>query len=1225
MKISRNTLLPVFISIILFIIPFFWLKPGELDLGGDSSRLYFYDPVGYIFSSTLYGVAASGIGTENIYYLGIPFMLLLIALKYLLVSPTVLSSAFHGLNLSFAFFFVYLVIRELINEKRNNKTEAIISVSAIIGALFYAFSPALIDGWTYVLITRSQIFLNPLIFYLLLRYFKTSNFKYILVVLVVTFIFSPNFSIVAAPALFAFYPLSLLFLVIYAKLVLKKGIVIKELFLGVVLFFGLHAFHLIPQINNLISQGSIANATIFSESGKFERGLSYFSAIAPNIKASTNLLGFPQMVEVSNITSFFVLFPLVVVLAFILVRKKTLLLTCFFFLIVLFFATANVTNLGVLFYKSLFNIPGFVMFRNFYGQWQFVYIFFFCILFGQALYIVLKKKGKKARVILVAVLTFILVFNAFPFIKGDILRATLWQSNNVKSIIEMDTNYEKVLRFIRQLPSDGKILTLPLSDPAYQVIAGENGGAYMGPSTIAYLAGKKDFSGIEEFGPFREILLKSFEKKDYQTIQNIFSLLSIKYIFHNSDPRIYEKAFPAFPYIFVYGILPNNQELYKDFIEKLNYKKIYNDKHFSIYEVNDRAYLPHIYSPASVIPINLEIENWGYSLKEKDFVDGRPAIEINQSSNVYIKPIEKDVFRSVAKDFPISVYYPFARWKPGSFFYPFIVKRENYQLKSFENSRDAYIDRLLFLASKRISELERWRNDLSAFKPSEEFFTFDDPEIWEINRWGEYNSWNSSIARYYAKMTTAIETVDNSNQNEIWKDLQRIKISQNLRSHQIKTNIIINNSEAQNKSVIYDAFDFIFERLNERVAPLEYDPTRLEYLIPKVTEDTLYNFYVRNIQGEVTEVEINGRELNVFDPSSEDDWVRYENVELGEHEDRLDIQNNYRDLITDQKWRKVNSANILSEFEELEGEFITDTKQLGAVKHIPGLEPTINYLISFEYKTYGTDFEMSFYSKDTVTKNPQVKAKYTADFRETKNSRDWTSFAAVVQTRGTEDALFNINPADNTTDLQKIGVRNFSVYRLPSHPDVYLIQEPEEIKTETPPKIAFQRINPTKYKVRISEAYSPFTLILKEAFNSRWKLVDPSQDAESGQKPFYRTLGSLSSLFFGNLNIKRELPEEGTLEYFEGDIVENRSQNIFLNEKTFETWGKKEIAEDRHFTINGYANGWKLTPDDLNGQNEYRLILELDTQRQFYMALMISLFTLMLCSIFLGWSLLKHR
>ena len=34
----------LFIAIFLLILPFFWFKKGNVDFGGDSSRLYFYAP-----------------------------------------------------------------------------------------------------------------------------------------------------------------------------------------------------------------------------------------------------------------------------------------------------------------------------------------------------------------------------------------------------------------------------------------------------------------------------------------------------------------------------------------------------------------------------------------------------------------------------------------------------------------------------------------------------------------------------------------------------------------------------------------------------------------------------------------------------------------------------------------------------------------------------------------------------------------------------------------------------------------------------------------------------------------------------------------------------------------------------------------------------------------------------------------------------------------------------
>src|SRR5260221_13916349 len=38
------------------IIPFFWYPRGAMDLGGDGSRLYFYDPFNFLKSTTFFGV-----------------------------------------------------------------------------------------------------------------------------------------------------------------------------------------------------------------------------------------------------------------------------------------------------------------------------------------------------------------------------------------------------------------------------------------------------------------------------------------------------------------------------------------------------------------------------------------------------------------------------------------------------------------------------------------------------------------------------------------------------------------------------------------------------------------------------------------------------------------------------------------------------------------------------------------------------------------------------------------------------------------------------------------------------------------------------------------------------------------------------------------------------------------------------------------------------------------
>jgi hypothetical protein len=96
------------------------------------------------------------------------------------------------------------------------------------------------------------------------------------------------------------------------------------------------------------------------------------------------------------------------------------------------------------------------------------------------------------------------------------------------------------------------------------------------------------------------------------------------------------------------------------------------------------------------------------------------------------------------------------------------------------------------------------------------------------------------------------------------------------------------------------------------------------------------------------------------------------------------------------------------------------------------------------------------------------------------------------------------------------------------------------------------------------------------------------------------------------------------LVYFDGDIIENSGEDIFLNKKTFETWGKDEIAGDKHFPVNGYSNAWYIEPKDMNGKSSYTIILEMATQKMLYLGLGISISILILTIIFLIKSLRKE-
>ena len=248
-------------------------------------------------------------------------------------------------------------------------------VSGILSSFVYLFAP-MVNHWDKALITHNQIFLNPLIFYLALRFIHTQKMFYALIALLITLLFAPNFSFASAPNFFAFYPLTLLFLLVYALWIRKIMLSWKRVAFVIIRFVGIHSFHLIPQIMVVLDKGSSEYQRIFdsSESVSFQ--------VDTGIKLSSNLMSMKLEAGITEI--YMVIVPLTVILALFFssrekkgdeLLKKIFLLLTVFFLIALYFDTANITPFFAKIFELMFKVPGFSMFRNYYGQ--FLYVFYF--------------------------------------------------------------------------------------------------------------------------------------------------------------------------------------------------------------------------------------------------------------------------------------------------------------------------------------------------------------------------------------------------------------------------------------------------------------------------------------------------------------------------------------------------------------------------------------------------------------------------------------------------------------------------------------------------------------------------------------------------------------------------------------------------------------------------------------------------------------------------------
>ena len=604
-KIKRDKLALV-IGIIFFIIPFFWFPRGAMDLGGDGNRLYFYDPQAFIKNVSLYSIDSEGKGNPEQRHAYLIYVGFIALLKYFINSPYLLICIFNGIKLSVGFLSMYFIVKEFIQrgkQKQNNFFS--LELAAIISGIFYILatgSEKLIFFWVKALHSHDQIFLNPLMFLLLMRYFLTQNKLWLFSFIFVSFIFSSSFALISAPPLFAFYPIAIVFLLLYVIFIRKRKILVKDAIVGIILFLGLQSFHFLPSILALFDNRSIVHSIVFNES--VSGGVNFFAAIHGEGKASISFL-LPSPEPLFKWTSFIA--PAVILIGYGLLRKnkKAILLTSVFFLLTFFLVTANVTDVGLGFYKRLFYIPGFSMFRHFFVQWAFIFIFFYALLFGQSLSVIFARfKPYYVKISAFIILLFFVV-GFWQFLSGKLVDGIQWGSNGVKTAMIIDPRYEQTLEFIRKLPDEGKILILPLTDNFNQVVYGLNNAAYTGPSSISILTPKRSFAGYQIFDNYpyllSEEILRLSREKNYEALLQIFSLFNIRYIFHNADPKVYEEKFlNIFPYSYIMTSLPKTQEEYKEFVKKFPVRLLYKNGPFNIFELDKKVYRSEVYIPDSI-------------------------------------------------------------------------------------------------------------------------------------------------------------------------------------------------------------------------------------------------------------------------------------------------------------------------------------------------------------------------------------------------------------------------------------------------------------------------------------------------------------------------------------------------------------------------------------------------------------------------------------------------
>lgn len=159
----------------------------------------------------------------------------------------------------------------------------------------------------------------------------------------------------------------------------------------------------------------------------------------------------------------------------------------------------------------------------------------------------------------------------------------------------------------------------------------------------------------------------------------------------------------------------------------------------------------------------------------------------------------------------------------------------------------------------------------------------------------------------------------------------------------------------------------------------------------------------------------------------------------------------------------------------------------------------------------------------------------------------------------------DINAQEATVILKKaagdVKIESFDLVKI-YVPKVFLtiLRDKKAMK----PKVVSTKINPTKYDVRVEDVKRPYHLVLSESFSKDWKV-------------YIKTCTEPCSIL--------------------------------------QEWNFIPIPEERHYVVDGYANGWYIVPSDSKMKANYSVVIEYWPQRLFYVGVIIAILTFLFCLI----------
>ncbi len=228
------------------------------------------------------------------------------------------------------------------------------------------------------------------------------------------------------------------------------------------------------------------------------------------------------------------------------------------------------------------------------------------------------------------------------------------------------------------------------------------------------------------------------------------------------------------------------------------------------------------------------------------------------------------------------------------------------------------------------------------------------------------------------------------------------------------------------------------------------------------------------------------------------------------------------------------------------------------------VKPGSHYLLSFDYRSSipkKAGYYIGFNNADEDFVSDRLPGEHD----------DWQQYSQVISIpQGTTQLkmLLYAYPDDATGDNVDVHYDNFQLIEVPDLQDEFYVLSDARLNYKTPQSVTLATVDPTRKKIRVTSASTPFYLVLNESYHPKWRL-DLSNDKVNSAAGSWLPLGV------------------------------------------------DAVSEADHFKVNNALNAWFVDPEQLcrdhdgcikNGDGSYDmdLVAEFAPQRSFYVGAIVS-------------------